>query len=95
MHSPREQHMQAAKRILRFLKGTLTHGLWLKNGSIHLYAYLDADWASSMFDRRSTSGYCVFLGPNLISWNAKKQSTIAQSSTEIEYKSLAHTAEIT
>lgn len=51
MHAPREQHLQAATRILRFLKGTLSHGLWFKKGSLHLFAYYDADWASCIFDR--------------------------------------------
>ncbi|KAB2606268.1 nuclear cap-binding protein subunit 1-like [Pyrus ussuriensis x Pyrus communis] len=92
MHAPREQHFQAAKRVLRFLKGSVSQGLWFTKGLVDLTAYSDADWAGSTFDRRSTSGYFVFLGPNLISWSAKKQSTVARSSTEAEYRSLAHTA---
>ncbi|KAM2276855.1 hypothetical protein ACFXTI_035234 [Malus domestica] len=67
MHAPREPHLQAAKRILRFLKATVSHGLWFKKGIVHLTAYSDADWAGCPFDRRSTSGYCIFLGSNLIS----------------------------
>ena len=92
MHAPREPHLQAAKRILRFLKATVSHGLWFTKGNVHLTAYSDADWAGCPFDRRSTSGYCIFLGSNLISWSAKKQSTVARSSTEAEYRSLANTA---
>lgn len=92
MHTPTVLHMQAAKRILRFLKGTIAHGLLFRKSSLHLSAYSDADWAGCSYDRRSTGGSCVFLGTNLVSWSAKKQSTVARSSTEAEYRSLAHTA---
>ncbi|RWR73428.1 hypothetical protein CKAN_00170600 [Cinnamomum micranthum f. kanehirae] len=77
-------------------QGTLTYGLHFCPGPLRLYAYCDADWAGSPFVRRSTSGYCVFLGPNPISWSAKKQNTVACSSTEAEYRCLTHiAAEIT
>ena len=67
MHTPTDLHMQAAKRILRFLKGTLDHGLWFKKSPLTLSAFSDADWAGCVYDRRSTSGFCVYLGTNLIS----------------------------
>lgn len=57
-----------------------------------LNAYSDADWAGSVDDRKSTSGFCVYLGDNLLSWGSKKQPTVARSSTEAEYKSLATTS---
>ena len=69
----------------------LGQGLQFRRGSITLSAYTNADWAGDPDDRWSTSGFCVYLGPNLISWSAKKQPTIARSSTEAEYRSLAHT----
>ena len=62
MHDPREPHMALVKRILRYVKGTLTSGLHIGAGPIDtLTAYTDADWAGCPDSRRSTSGYCVFL----------------------------------
>ncbi|CAN6726784.1 unnamed protein product [Malus baccata var. baccata] len=84
--------IEAVKRILRYLKGTIDSSLWFTKGLQYLTAWFDADWAGCPVDRRSTSGYCVFLGLNLISWSAKKQCTVAQLSIEAEYRSLANTA---
>ncbi|KAJ1697336.1 hypothetical protein LUZ63_005848 [Rhynchospora breviuscula] len=92
MHEPTVNQWGAAKRILRYLCGTLHHGLLIKaNSSATIHAHSDADWAGSIDDRRSTSGFCVYLGSNLVSWCAKKQTTISRSSTEAEYRSLAYT----
>lgn len=80
--------------MLRYLKGTSDHGLQFKPAttlSVECYAYADADWAGNLDDRRSTSGFCVYMGPNLIQWSSRKQKVVALSSTEAEYKSLAHT----
>lgn len=90
MHSPTTSHWAAVKRILRYINGTLTHGICIKpSTSLTLHAYSDADWAGCPDDRRSTSGFAIFLGPNLISWSAKKQATVSRSSTEAEYRALS------
>ncbi|KAI5341513.1 hypothetical protein L3X38_020787 [Prunus dulcis] len=67
-------------------------GVWFTKGSLGLQAFTDADWAGCPIDRRSTSGWCIFLGSNLISWSAKKQPTVSRSSSEAEYRGLAMTA---
>ena len=73
MHSPRLSHLQAAHRVLRYLKGTKGLGLhFRKSGMICLDAYTDSDFAGSLSDRRSTSGYCLFLAGNLVIWRSKK-----------------------
>lgn len=83
MHAPRVPHLAALKRILRYLKGTAIHGLHLSPSSdLSLTVYSDADWGGCPDTRRSTSGYCVFLGPNLISWSSKRQVTTSRSSAE-------------
>lgn len=91
MHNPREPHFAALKRILRYIRGTLDHGLQLYSSPSHgLIAYSDADWAGCPISRRSTSGYCVFLGQNLLSWSSKRQGTISRSSAEAEYRGVAN-----
>uniref|UniRef100_A0A2N9HNI8 Uncharacterized protein n=1 Tax=Fagus sylvatica TaxID=28930 RepID=A0A2N9HNI8_FAGSY len=92
MAAPRSLHYTAVLRILRYLKGTLFHGLHFSSQpSLTLQAYSDADWAGDPTDRRSTTGYCFLLGDSLISWRSKKQSVVARSSTEAEYRALADT----
>jgi Reverse transcriptase (RNA-dependent DNA polymerase) len=93
MSEPTDEHWQMVKRILRYIKGTLSHGLTFQSCSnLALHAYSDADWAGCPDDRRSTTGFAVYLGSNLISWSSKKQPTVSRSSTEAEYRSLAVTA---
>ncbi|KAJ4769263.1 hypothetical protein LUZ62_053520 [Rhynchospora pubera] len=90
MATPTEDHWQLVKRILRYIQGTLQYGLVLKSAQhLSLHGYCDADWAGDPDDRRSTTGFAIYLGPNLISWSSKKQATVSKSSTEAEYRSLA------
>uniref|UniRef100_A0A2N9HE34 Integrase catalytic domain-containing protein n=1 Tax=Fagus sylvatica TaxID=28930 RepID=A0A2N9HE34_FAGSY len=89
MSAPTTIHLAAAKRILRYLRGTLHHGIAFTPGPLQLSAYTDADWAGDPDDRRSTFGYLVYLGSNPITWSAKKQPTVSRSSTESEYRALA------
>ncbi|WVZ89852.1 hypothetical protein U9M48_036205 [Paspalum notatum var. saurae] len=91
MHDPRELHLALIKRILRYIKGTLSIGLHIGVGLVQsLTAYSDADWAGCPDSRRSTSGYGVFLGDNLVSWSSKRQTTVSCSSAEAEYRAVAH-----
>jgi len=83
MHCPTVRHMHDVKRILRYVHGTVNQALQIKsNSSLDLFAFSDADWGGCPLTRRSTTGYCTFLAANLISWSAKKQPTVARSSTE-------------
>ncbi|GKC38531.1 ribonuclease H-like domain-containing protein [Tanacetum coccineum] len=91
MHDPREPHFSALKRILRYVRGTLDYGLQLFSSSTtSLVAYSNADWVGCPTTRRSTSGYCVFLGNNLLSWSAKRQPTLSRSSAEAEYRGVVN-----
>ncbi|XP_019085751.1 PREDICTED: uncharacterized protein LOC109126539 [Camelina sativa] len=93
MHQPSTDHWTAMKRVLRYLAGTLDHGILLKRGiNRSLHAYTDTDWAGDSNDYVSTNGYIVYLGQHPISWSSKKQRSIAKSSTEAEYQSVATTS---
>ncbi|XP_024024071.1 uncharacterized protein LOC112092343 [Morus notabilis] len=91
MHSPYEEHLVAVYRILRYLKMTPGKGLFFgKTNQRQIEAFTDADWAGSVEDRRSTSGYCTMAWGNLVTWRSKKQSVVARSSAEAEFRALAH-----
>jgi histone deacetylase 1/2 len=95
LHAPTTVHWAAVKRILRYLKQCTELGLKIQNSSTLVSAFSDADWAGNIDDRRSTGGFAVFIGSNLVSWSARKQATVSRSSTESEYKAIANaTAEI-
>jgi len=90
MHDPRSDHLDAVFRILRYLKSSPGKGLMFRsNGHLDVEGYCDADWASCLDDRRSTSGYCVFVGGNLVLWRSKKQSVVSRSTAEAEYRAMS------
>lgn len=92
MHAPTVNHMKAVHRILQYLKGSPGKGIWMKqNGHTLINAYTDADWAGCQIDRKSTTGYCTFVGGNLVTWKSKKQNVVARSSAEAEYRAMAST----
>ena len=94
MSRPGKNHLNAGKRILRYLQGTSEYGLQYKrnrneNGKITISAYSDSDWGGDSEDRKSTTGYVVFINDNLVSWNTKKQATVALSTAEAELMAAA------
>lgn len=92
IHDPRSSHFNALKRIIWYVQGTISHGVHIYKSKLDtLTAYSDADWAGCPDTRRSTSGYCVYLGDNLLSWSSKRRHTISQSSAEAEYRGVANT----
>lgn len=90
MHDPREMHLQAVNKILQYLKGSPGKRILFKRGGFMvLEAYTDADYAGSLVDRRSSFGYCTFLGWNLVTWAVKRQNIVARSSAKSEFRSMA------
>nr|XP_020148950.1 uncharacterized mitochondrial protein AtMg00810-like [Aegilops tauschii subsp. strangulata] len=91
LHMHADSHWTLVKRILRYIRGTMSLGLTLTaSASTDLVAYSDADWAGCPDTRRSMSGYCVYLGPSLISWSSKRQPTVSRSSAKAEYHAVAN-----
>ncbi|GJV80649.1 hypothetical protein Tco_1516519 [Tanacetum coccineum] len=84
--------MQAALHLLRYLKGTISKGLFNPvQPHLQMTSFSDAEWASCLMTRRSLTGYCIFLGHSLVSWKIKKQPTVTRSSTEAEYRNMTAT----
>ena len=89
MQSPSEIHFRSAKRVLRYVQGTLDLGILYSRGSIQLLGYSDADWAGSDEEMRSIYGCCFTLDSGIITWFSKKQTVVGQSTAEAEYVALA------
>ncbi|XP_019100961.1 PREDICTED: uncharacterized protein LOC109132941 [Camelina sativa] len=89
MKAPTKYHWTMVERILRYLRGSLDRGVWMgKNASTEIVAYYGADWAGDRVDRRSTTGYCTFIGGNMVTWKTKKQKVVACSTAETEYRAM-------
>jgi hypothetical protein len=89
--NPKEVHLRAVKRIMRYLVYTPKFGLWYsKRSAFDLIRYSDVDYAGCKIYRKSTSGTCQFLGRSLVSWASKKQNSVALSTTEAEYIAAGH-----
>nr|XP_025883812.1 uncharacterized protein LOC112940244 [Solanum lycopersicum] len=97
MHCPKKSHMDAALRVVRYIKGTPGLGLFMPaKNSNQLSAYCDSDWGACLETRRSVTGYLVKFGGAMVSWKAKKQETVSRSSAEAEFRRMAAcTAELT
>ena len=90
MQLPKKPHLNAVRCTLRYVRATLDYALFYAAGvPVELYGYTDADWAGSITDRRSTSGFMFSLGSAAITWSSKKQPTVALSSTKAEYRGAA------
>lgn len=91
MHSPLQVHLDAAFRVVRYLKGSPSQGVLLRaDSNLQVTAYCDADWGSCRLSRRSLSAYIVLLGNSPVTWKTKKQDVVSASSAEAEYRSMAY-----
>ena len=89
MSAPKKEHMNAARKVVHYIKGTAGQGLLLsENSSLHLVGYYDLEWGACPITRKSLIGYFIKLGNSLISWKTKKQNIVSRSSAEVEYRSL-------
>jgi Reverse transcriptase (RNA-dependent DNA polymerase) len=90
MQKPMKGHFELVSQILRYLKSAPGRGIFMqKHGYVNIIGYTDADWAGCPHDRKSTSGFCMFVGGNAVTWRSKKQAVVARSSAEAEYRAMA------
>ncbi len=93
MQVPRKPHLDGVKHTLRYVSATIDYGLFNEASTeLQVHEYIDADWAGSISNRRSTSGFMFSFGNVAVTWSSKKQSTVALSSTEAEYRGAAMAA---
>ena len=91
MHSLGEEHMKVVYRILRYLKSVPGRRLLFSKRKVQeVKGYTNSDWAENHTDRRSTSGYFMFVEGNLVTWRSKKQKVVTRSSVEVEYRNMTH-----
>lgn len=90
MHVPSVSDFSLLKRVLRYVKGTVDMGISINSATDStLICYSDSDWAGCQDTRRSTGGFCTYLGSNVISWSAKRHEAVSKSSTEAEYRTMS------
>ncbi|XP_022874317.1 uncharacterized protein LOC111393157 [Olea europaea var. sylvestris] len=90
MHLPKQTHMEAVYKILRYMKGSSGKGLFFKkNERKEVEIFTDANWAGSTEDRRSITGYCSYIWGNLVTWRSKKQNVVAKSSAKAKFRAMA------
>ena len=93
MEKPCKEHLNALLRVVKYIKGNIGLGIFMSSDPNQcIVAYSDSDYAACPISRKSTTGYCIFIGDSLVSWRSKKQQTVSRSSAEAEYRAMAFTS---